>query len=123
MEQVISKILEILDTCENAFEVLQVVLMTLLVRKYGKSLKTSEKGESKLLTSSEVPETVVSDVHIARSTKKSFKAFISDGIDLYYSDKKYEEMSETEKLKFDAAKRFIEGDDDEEVKPYVPNQD
>ena len=106
MSEIITKILDLLDKCENAIEVAQLVLFALVTRRCSKLSHAAEI----LSSGSTIPEEIKETSTVSpKQLKKQYTDLFKEGYDLYISDKDEADMTSDELQKFEAVKTFIEG--------------
>lgn len=108
-ETAVEKILEILDGCKEAFMVAESVLLILLNRK----LSVMNKGLHTVPASEPAPEPVPEE--LSKEQKKQLKTIKSStrdrvlaAVDLYFSDKPDEDLTDDEKHLISAVANFVE---------------
>lgn len=110
MTEIISKILELLDKCENAIEIAQLVLFALVTKRCSKLSKLAEEFGKNTLPVPEQAQTVATEPSATpKQIKKQYTDLFKEGYELYMSDKDEADMTAEELRKYEAVKTFIEG--------------
>lgn len=111
MNEIITKILDLLDKCENAIEVAQLVLFALVTKRCSKLSKVAEELGKNTLPAPEQAQTVATETTTAtpKQLKKQYTELFKEGYELYMSDKDEADMTSEELSKYEAVKTFIEG--------------
>lgn len=113
MEQVISKILSILEECDQAIEIAQLVLFAVITKKcsnVSKAVKTCDVASSNVIdvASSDTSSDVKSVKPIERIEKLAAQD-IQLGIELYLSDVDRSSMTDVQKRRYDLAVAYFGG--------------
>lgn len=97
IEKIVNTVLGYVEQFDNALEILTLVCLMVL----NKNVKKTSKDP----TSRDVASTLT-----VKSERKSLREEMKAGIDLYFSDKKEEDMTPEEKVLFAKVQRFMEDD-------------
>lgn len=110
MMQTVDQIVAILDKFEKPIEIALVVVLVMLNRNVKRtSLATSPAPVDTKAAEKEAKEEAKAQEKSKQARKNSLEKEMKSALDVYFSDKAYEDMTEDEQVLYDKAAAYLGG--------------